>query len=525
MGGSPSGGSPNAPCEGGTQRRLRRLSLREIQLTLTDLLQTPASIFAWSAPDPKVQGFDNNADALIVAAGSFEDFADVAQLAADAADVERLAPCSDGTNEEQCAIEFFAAFANRAYGRALSGGERERLLAVYRLGRANADYARGVHLGLEAILSSPYFLYRSELGPADSPTSAGASTSLTADEAASALAFAITGARPDAELRARAASDPDFVSRAVLGEEARRLIQTPRANQQLLRFLRQWLGVDDLKAVNKIPSMFPDFTPELKADLDREMEEYLKQVLAPGAGRLSSLLTGRQGFPSELEFTKLYAADYQASGSPPVAGAFAPIQLQPTLRRGILGLPGWLAAHSPVHRSSPTDRGLAIRSRLFCQSLPSPPPGAVATAPGAGDGNATTRQKFEQHASNEKCVGCHSRMDPIGFGLEMMDAIGRYRETENGLDVDSHGALSGTDVDGPFRGPAELADKLVQSRMLRDCFTSQMFRHVMGRDADSRDVCQLSALQEFFADDQRTIAELMVEIVMQGQFTRRSFEP
>ncbi|HET9933101.1 MAG TPA: DUF1588 domain-containing protein [Polyangiaceae bacterium] len=514
------GGSGTAACSEAAPRRVRRLTLREVELTLTDLLATPSGTFAWSARDPKVQGFDTNADALTVAGDGFEDFVDVAVLAVQGADVTVLAPCVT-SSDESCVPPFVADFAERAFGRPVTSVERQRLSDLYTSSRQNFDAGGALRLVLQAILSSPYFLYRSELGPSD----AGTTTSLTPYEAANGLAFALTGARPDATLRARAKDDPDFMSLGALREEARRLSGTDRAKQQLLRFLRQWLGMDDLRSVNKIPALFPEFTPEVKADLDREVETYLSQALAPGAGTLSALLSGSFAYPSQTVFDRLYAGDYRAKGKDvPVAGAFTPIAFELGLRKGVIGLPAWLAAHSPVHRSSPVDRGLAIRNRFFCQSLPSPPANALSVAPGPGDEVATTRQKFEQHSNNDACRGCHQAMDPIGFGLEMMDAIGRYRDTENGLPVNSKGQLSGTDVDGPFEGPAELADKLLASRIVRDCFTVQMFRYVAGRDTESGDSCLLQALQRRFAADELDISGLAQEIAVQTQLAPRSFE-
>jgi hypothetical protein len=195
------------------------------------------------------------------------------------------------------------------------------------------------------------------------------------------------------------------------------------------------------------------------------------------------------------------------------------------LRKGILSLGGWLAAHSPVHRSSPVDRGLAIRTRFFCQTILPPPPNVVVDVPGPSDSSATTRQKFERHSTDPQCRTCHRMMDPIGFGAEMMDGIGAYRETEAGFPVDSRGELSGTDVDGPFLGPAELADRLVQSREVRSCFVVQAFRYVEGRDEEPADACELSALEQFFAAPERSIQELFTEMVVQPRFIERSLVP
>jgi hypothetical protein len=137
----------------------------------------------------------------------------------------------------------------------------------------------------------------------------------------------------------------------------------------------------------------------------------------------------------------------------------------------------------------------------------------------------TTRQKFEQHASDPSCQGCHQLVDSIGFGLEMMDAIGRFREIENGQVVDSSGALVGTDVDGAFTGPAELALKLSQSRQASDCFVRQLFRFVEGRTERDADQCELAALQERFAGGEQTIAGLVVSMVARPTALDRRMDP
>ena len=116
-------------------------------------------------------------------------------------------------------------------------------------------------------------------------------------------------------------------------------------------------------------------------------------------------------------------------------------------------------------------------------------------------------------------------MDPIGFGTEMMNGIGAYRDTEVGLPIDSTGELTGTDVDGPFVGPAELADRLVGSREVRNCFVVQAFRYVEGRDEEPADACEISALQEFFATPGTSIQALFTEMIVQPRFVERSVKP
>jgi hypothetical protein len=144
----------------------------------------------------------------------------------------------------------------------------------------------------------------------------------------------------------------------------------------------------------------------------------------------------------------------------------------------------------------------------------------------ASDGVTTTRQKFEAHTSSPDCKGCHAMMDPIGFGLEMMDGIGRYRVDELGIPVDSSGMLTDTDVDGPFRGPAELAEKLVQSRDVRACFVTQLYRYVEGRDVrPGADDCELERLRSAFMADDGRIADVVARIVLGDAFGKRRIDP
>jgi hypothetical protein len=511
-------------CPSATRQRARRVSLHEYEQAVADLTGVPLGLTSGFAPDPSIHGFDNQAEPLSVSSGNFDEFATAAELAAEASNVATLAPCDADAAPGQCAASSIASLGRRAYGRALTTVEERELLALYAQGAAFDGYERGIRTVIEAILISPHFLYRTEIGK----TQRRATARLEAEEIANAVAFALTGQRPDEELLARAATDPQFRAPEVLRDEATRIVTTAESRQHMARFLRGWLGIPDLRNVNKIPAMFPSFTPALKLDLDMEIDLFLDYVLRDKQGTLEALLGAPLTFASARILNTIYANDYAPPlipPEPPEPGAFVPIELNPALRKGVLSLGGWLAAHAPVHRSSPVDRGLAIRSRFFCQPLPSPPPQAVVNTPGPGDSAGTTRQKFENHTTQESCKSCHRLMDPIGFGFEMMDALGSFRETESGLPVDSRGHLTETDVDGPFRGPAELADRLLASREVRNCFVVQMFRYIEGRDAVDSDTCEISVLQEFFATPGTTIGELAAEMVAQPRFTERSVEP
>jgi hypothetical protein len=511
-------------CPSATLQRARRISMGEYERAVADLLGVTAGMAGAVAPEPSVHGFDNQAAQLSISSGNFEEFAMAAQLAAEATDVAVQAPCTPELAPVQCASSFVSSLGRRAYGRELSRSEHAEMLALYHQGAALEGYERGIRTVIEAVLISPYFLYRTEVG-----TNQRGTARLDAQEIANAVAFALTGKRPDAALVARAAQDPQFRTPDVLREEAARLAASQESRDHLARFLRGWLGVTDIRAVNKIPAQFPRFTPKIKLELDFEMDLFLDHVLREEGGTLEALLGSPVSFANASLLNAIYAWDYApplTPPTPPESGSFAKFEFNPRLRKGVLSLGGWLAAHAPVHRSSPVDRGLAVWTRLFCQTLAPPPAAAIANTPGPGDVNATTRQKFEQHTSDKTCQACHRYIDPIGFGLEMMDALGSFRDTEAGLPVDSRGALTeGTDVAGPFHGPAELADRLLASRQVRDCFVVQMFRYVEGRDQEKADECEISVLQNFFATPERTMGELLTEMIAQPRFSQRSVEP
>ncbi len=142
----------------------------------------------------------------------------------------------------------------------------------------------------------------------------------------------------------------------------------------------------------------------------------------------------------------------------------------------------------------------------------------------AADATRTTREKYAQHSSDPTCRGCHQIFDPIGFGLEQMDAIGRFRATESGLPVDSSGELIGSDVDGPFTGPAELDDRLAESAAMRNCFAGQVFRFVETRIELPADKCERQWIEAEMARNGGRIRELLISIVGRPSFSVRRVE-
>jgi hypothetical protein len=176
--------------------------------------------------------------------------------------------------------------------------------------------------------------------------------------------------------------------------------------------------------------------------------------------------------------------------------------------------------HAKAIQTSPVHRGRFVREQLFCTTPPPPPPDVEIRPPGLNP-SQTTRQRFAQHTADQFCAGCHTLMDPIGFGFEHYDGIGRWRDVEGSNPVDGSGMLSGTDVDGPFDGAVELSDKLAGSAQVAECYARQWFRFGYGRGETAMDGCSLQQLTTAFSNANGDVRELLVALTQTDAFRFR----
>jgi len=459
----------------------------------------------WPA-EPTVGGFDNQSDAVFVSPSLQENVANLAAQLASEADVTALAPCATAGGSTACLQTFIRSFGAKAYGRALKDAEATAATTMAAMGQ---DYATSVRLVVEMVLQSPHTLYVTELG--SDTAAAGQPLALTPEELASQLSFMLAGTRPDQTLSA-AAQSTGFKTAADIQAQAQRLLAMPSGKAQLSRFITGWLDMGPLAEISKAEDVYPEFTPLVVNAMQQEFDRFVTQQLDGGNGTLSGFMTAiSSNVPSDL--SAIYGADLQPSG------------LNPQHRRGILSLPAVLAYHSSDVSSGPVQRGLLVRRQLLCQYVPPPPASVldqIAKMPiDPNDTSMTTRHKFEAHLNDASCAACHSTFDPIGFGMEDMDGLGRFRTTENGLTVDSSGALTNTDVDGPFEGPAALSMKLAQSNQLATCMVAHFFSFALAREPESNDQCVVQAWSAKFAQGGGRINALIDSYVTDKTFAYR----
>jgi len=487
---------------------LQRLTRRQYVSTVRDLLGVELDPELLPG-DERVGAFHANVEAPVDLV-AVERYLRAAETAAASADIAALLPCDPASGDAGCASRFIADFVYRAWRRPLTADEQTTFEALHALGTdGGAEFARGMRLVIDAALASPETYYRIE---ASTPTEHAGIERLDAHSLVSRLSYYLWQSTPDDELLALA-NDGSIHDVGVLRAQAERMLDDPRAGEAIRSFASQWLGIEELAHLQKDATLFPEFDDALAREMGLETEQFVDHVVREGDGRLETLLTGSFSFGSDRVLA-LYGAE-----APPRAGE--PAALDPARRAGVLTHASVLATHASHDQTSPIHRGLFVRQRLLCQDLPPPPDGLMVSLPPLDDA-ATTRERFAQHRADPACSGCHELMDPIGFGFEAYDAIGRYRETENGLPVDASGRIVGSeDLDGAFVGAVELANRLVESEQVQRCLAEQWLRFGLGRattDADRGSVVALT--RELDASD-RDVRRLLVELVTTFSFLHR----
>jgi hypothetical protein len=345
------------------------------------------------------------------------------------------------------------------------------------------------------------------------PTEGGA-MALDGYEQASRLSYLLWNSMPDDDLFAAAAAGELATPEGLRGQ-AERMLYDGRARDAIGSFHLQWLGLREIGELDKDSATFPQFDADLRDAMTREVVRTTDYIVRFTEGTLSTLLTAPMSFPEGGLFA-LYGI-----APPAEADLTVPVQLDPRERAGVLTLPGVLAVHAHADQGSPVRRGAFVRTKLLCQELPSPPPDVDDTPPAPSD-DATTRDRFDRHRTDPQCAVCHELIDPIGYGFEEFDGLGRYRTTENGLPIDRSGEIIGAnDLDGPFDGVVDLAYRLASSDRVQDCMSEQWFEFTFGRQASEGDECSMEQINLKFAMTGYELRELLFAIVESDSFRHR----
>lgn len=493
--------------------RMHKLTATEFANSIQDLLGSDAPLSAVE-PDNVVNGFASVGAGTVAMSAAGVALYETATGAATefafsdptkAAKVVSCVPTAAADNA--CLSKAVSAFGRRAFRRPLTDVETARFVKVATTIESGSGGTPliGLRHAVWAILESPNFLYRVELGVASAAD--GGRLKFTSFEMASRLAAALWNGAPDDAVLDAAAGDSLATADGVR-TQAQRMLADPRSHRALTAFVDDLYGVRNLEEASKDPAVFPKFSPSIKEAMREELERRVDDLVFGQKGDFLSLYDGRSTFVN-----KELAAYY---GLPaPTADGFQRADFPADSPRvGLLGAGAILSAFALPQRSSPTERGKFVAGALLCIDVPPPPPG-VPPLPTMLDTSATMRERMTAHRTNASCASCHSIMDPIGFGLEHFDSAALFRDTDNGKAIDTTGQLT----DGAqFDGLAQLGAALRNEPIAGACFVSKVYQNALGRPAISLDGAAVNALAAQFSAGKNQADQLLLNVVSSEAF-------
>ncbi len=378
----------------------------------------------------------------------------------------------EGADEEAWATEIFRRFARRAFRRPPRDGEAERYLHFIRLAKEEGrSFEEGVRHGLEAMLVSPFFLFREE--PQPEPDNAAKIHRIDPHALASRLSYFLWSTMPDERLM-KLAEEGRLHDQ--LDAEIDRMLDSDRADALVENFAGQWLQLRDLRSARPSRRSFPRFDLRLRSHMETETRLLIRHLIREDRP-LTELLDAEYTFVNEP-----LARHYGIDG---VKGRdFRKVSLEGTPRRGLLGHGSFLLVTSHPLRTSPVLRGKYVLENLLDTAPPPPPPNVPQlTPPGKHGEGLSLRQQMEKHREDPACSSCHALMDPIGFGLQNFDADGSYRTEEGGDPIDASGQLAGGQA---FQGADELREILLRDHQhdFHRSVASKLLTYALGRGTD-----------------------------------------
>ena len=405
---------------------------------------------------------------------------------------------------QEAAARIIEAFATRAYRRPVHGNESKYLLKVFHQSRKEGlPFDEAIGRSLMAVLVSPNFLFRIESRPA-------ADQAVNEYALASRLSYFLWLSMPDDTLfnlaKQERLSNPDIVRGQI-----RRMIHDPKALALSSQFISQWLGSVELgRSAKPDTGIFPEYSDSLENSMKREVVEFFHHLLREDRSLLELIDSAYLFLNEEL------AVHYGISG---VTGReFRKVSIEDRNRGGVLGMAGLLTTASLPVRTSPVLRGKWVLEALLGQELPPPPPNVgYLPEPTPEMEGLTLRQRFEQHRASAQCAACHDRIDPIGYGLENYDAIGRWRTADsNDRPLDTVGELPSGER---FNGPAELKTILLRRKeTFARTVTERMLAFALGRPLAYYDEGSIRAITKAVIESDYRPSVLIEQIALSYPF-------
>jgi hypothetical protein len=505
------GPAPPQSSQYATGSGARRLTRAELDNTLRDLLGDESSPASRLLTEEEFTPYDNDYT------GQMASEALINELEALAADVGRrvtsdpalrdaVVPCTpNGPGDAGCFRSFVASFVPRALRRPVEEGEIDAYMTLQAYAtednpHVDNDFYTAVDLVIRAVVQDPEFLYRIEVG---APTEHDFVFALSGEEIATRMSYLLWGSTPDDPLLAAAAAG-DLATSEGRRMQATRMLTDDRARAQLHRFHAMWLGY---RAIPHDQALVSAFDRETSALLDRVVFEEGRSYL--------------DVFRLEETFVDDALADHYGLARP--AGGQGWVPYGDSGRAGVLSHGSVLSAFSKFTDTSPTQRGILVRSRLMCLDIPQPPPTVDVDQPPGEGSDGCKAERYAEHTQGS-CAGCHLPIDNIGFGLERYDIGGRFREHDEGRPdcvIEGVGEYPGA---GSFSGPGELSARLVEDGSIESCFVEHFYSYAIGRAVDDVEAPVVEELVASFAGAGHDLRTFLAELVADERFALRREE-
>jgi mono/diheme cytochrome c family protein len=426
---------------------------------------------------------------------------------------QRIFVCRPTTpaNDLACARQILSALARRAYRHPIVEADLQDLLPFYESGRRESGFDRGIQKAIERLLVSSQFLFRIERPPAAIPP--GGVYRVSDLELASRLSFFLWSSIPDDELLDAAVAGRLKDSK-VLDAQVRRMLADPRSESLVTNFAAQWLFLRDIDTKHPDEILYPNFDETLREALRRETELFIGSIVRENRN-ITELLTANYTFLNER-----LARHY---GIPNVKGSYFRRVTLPdgSVRGGLLGQGSILTLTSYSTRTSPVLRGKWVLENLL-SSAPPPPPAdipALRTEAASTGKPLTMREAMAQHRANPSCAGCHARMDPIGFSMENLDAVGAWRDLDGFNPIDAVGVFpDGTKFDGLGGLKREL---LRQSDQFVMTVAEKLLMYAVGRNLQYYDAPAVRTMLREAGANGNTMPALVMAVVKSRPFQMR----
>jgi hypothetical protein len=418
----------------------------------------------------------------------------------------------DPNSGPACVTKILSTLARRAYRRPVTRAEIAPLEGFVAMAKKDGQSVeQGLQLAIQAMLTSPHFLFRVEKHP--TPNDPARVHKIGDIELATRLSYFLWSSMPDEELQALGESNK-LRAPGALAAQVKRMLADPKAAALADNFAGQWLEIRNLDSVKPDPKLFPEWEPELKDAMRTETRMFFESMLRENKP-LGEFLDAKYTFVNEV-----LAKHYGMKG---ISGAdFRRVELTSPERGGILSHASVLTVSSYPTRTSPVIRGKYVLQNILGTPPPPPPPDVPPLDEEAVGSAGSLRQQLEKHRTNAICASCHDRMDAMGFGLENYDATGKWRTKDGKFDIDSGGTLpNGKSYKTPNEFRAILREEVPE---FARCITEKMMTYALGRGLERYDRRTTDAILKKMAASNYPFQMLIQEIVESLPFQMRRGE-